>query len=454
MAAPTLGSSPQYQADVRRYLDLKVLRLAQHHLVLRQFSQKVRIPENEGLTYTATRFNYLILPYAPLNEGVPPVGQAPTISQVTGVALQWGDRANLTDIADMTPVHRVVEQATRLLRLQVPQTYERNLFNQVTSGTQVNFVNEKGSRANLTSTDLLDPTTVNRTVSNLKTLGAPMFNGPQEENVQKDIEEGPRKAIANPITHEHYVAVAHPIPLNDFADNSTVQLAWSYSDINKLYINEVGQWRGMHFCESNLVPHWSGLTQSAGTPGSAGSLNNGAYVIQVTGSDTQLQYESQIYQVSNAITTSAGALAGSISVTLPSNSNYTYSVYISQVGASFPINLALSASGPTVGPYAGQAVQLPAGATVILTGIGLFQVPPAAPQNTVTVFPTYVFGEDAFAAIELAQLTWHRLLEADKSDPLNQLRIIGWKGWDGAVILNQQFMARIESSASNTGQFT
>jgi N4-gp56 family major capsid protein len=450
---PTLGTSTTYQADVRRYLDRNVLRLAQRHLVLRQWAQKIRIPQNEGLTYTATRFNYLVLPYAPLNEGVPPVGQTPTISQVTGVVMQWGDRCNLTDIAEITPLHRVVEQATRLLRLQVPQTYERNLFNQIVSGTQVNYVGQVGARANLTAGDLLDPYTVNRTVSNLKTLGAPMMNGPTGENVNKDIEEGPRKATASPATHEHYVAVAHPIALNDFANNATVQLAWSYSDINKLYINEVGQWRGLHFCESNMVPYWVGIAAPTGTPGTSGNLaTNANYLIIITGSDPNFQYEQQISQISAAI--SVTGPTGSISVTMPSTpANYTWSAYISVGAASVPQNLALSASGPTVGPYAGQAVQIPGGTTAVLTGIGLMQAPPAAPATGVPVFPTFVFGEDYFAALELSNLTWTRLLEADKSDPLNQIRVIGWKGWDGSVLLNQMFGGRIESSASNTGAF-
>jgi len=452
----TLGTSAFYQGDVRRYLDNKVLRLAQRHLVLRQFAQKITIPEHEGLTYTATRFNYFVLPFAPLNEGVPPVGQAPTISQVTGVVLQWGDRANLTDIAETTPLHRVVDQAARLLRLQVPQVYERNLFNQLLSGTQVNFVNFRGARGSIVAGDLLDPYTVNRTVSNLKTLGAPMFNGPQGDNVEKDIEEGPRKATANPATHEHYAAVAHPIVLNDFANNSTVQLAWSYSDINKLYINEVGQWRGMHFCESNLVPFWTGFANNANgvtyTPGTAGSLaTNANYFVIVTGSDNNFQYETQIYAISGAL--SVTGPTGSIAVLTPSVPGFTYNVYISVGAASVPANLGLSASGPTVGPYAGQAVQLPPSTSVVITGIGAMQSPPAAPAAGVTVFPTLVFGEDYFAALELARLTWTRLFEADKSDPLNQVRIIGWKGWDGAVLLNQQFGARIESAASNIGQF-
>jgi len=290
----TLGTSALYQGDTQRFLDREVLPVAQRHLVVRQFAQKIKIPRNMGLTFTATRYNRFTLPFGPISEGVPPIGQAPSISQVAGVVMQWGDRANITDIAEITPMHDVLTQASRMLQLQVPETYERNMFNQLQAATQRNYVNQKGARASLVSADQLDPYTVNRTVANLKTVGAYMRNGPTETDVRKDIEEGPRKASADPRSHEHYVMVAHPIPLNDFANNATVQLAWSYSDINKLYINEVGQWRGMHMCESNLVPYWTGNANNANgltyTAGTAGSLvTNANYVVQVTGSDPQNQ---------------------------------------------------------------------------------------------------------------------------------------------------------------------
>lgn len=452
----SLGTSVSYQGATQRYLDREVLPVAQRQLVVRQFAQKIKIPERMGLTFTATRFNRLVLPYAPLNEGVPPAGQAPTISQVTGVVNQWGDRVNLTDVSELTPFYDVLSQAARLLRIQVAETYERNALVQLTSATQVNFVNTRGSRASLQAGDLLDPTTVNRTVANLKTLGAYMMNGPRGEDVQKDIEEGPRRATADPRTHEHYVCVSHPLVLNDFANNSTVQLAWSYSDINKLYINEVGQWRGMHFCESNMVPSWTGFANNANGAAyspqtSGGNLATGTYKVVITGSDTQNQYESQIYAISGG--QSVTGPTGSIQVTTPNIQGFTYSVYLTPAGSNSAQNLGLCALGPSVGPYAGQAVQLPPATVVTITGTGVFQVPPAAPASGVTVFRSFVFGEDYFAALELARIEWIRLLNADKSDPMNQLRIIGWKGWDGYVILNQNFGAAMESSASSTGAF-
>ena len=45
------------------------------------------------------------------------------------------------------------------------------------------------------------------------------------------------------------------------------------------------------------------------------------------------------------------------------------------------------------------------------------------------------------------------LKDADKSDPLNQLRIVGWKAFYGTLLSNVQFMARIESVSAYTSSF-
>src|SRR5262245_15977502 len=331
----TLGTSNLYQGATQRYFDREVLPVAQRTLVLRQFAQKLKIPTGMGQTYTGTRFDRFPLPFGPLAEGVAPAGRAPTISQVMGVVSQWGDRANITDISEITPLYDVLEQCARLLRLQVPETYERNMFNQVMASTQRNFVNSRGSRALIQSGDLLDPTTISRTVANLETLGAYKFNGPSAEHDRRDMDSGPRRSMRNPATSEHFSVVFHPLVSNDFINNSTVQIAWSYSDVDKLYQNEVGMWRDMHFCKSNLVPYWTGVANNDSgityTPGSAGNLaSNANTYIQITGSDPQNQYEQRIYQISAAQNVSGGP-NGSVSVVLPSSpTNYTYSIYISQ----------------------------------------------------------------------------------------------------------------------------
>jgi len=142
-----------------------------------------------------------------------------------------------------------------------------------------------------------------------------------------------------------------------------------------------------------------------------------------------------------------------ILITTPSTAGFTYAVYVSQPGSTAILNLGLSTQGPQVGPYAGQAIQIPPSTAVTVTGVGLFQVPPAAPATGVVVFPTFVFGQRSFACLKLEEVQWNRLYNADKSDPHNQRRVIGYKYFEGWVILNQQFLARIESTASNTGAF-
>jgi hypothetical protein len=204
-----------------------------------------------------------------------------------------------------------------------------------------------------------------------------------------------------------------------------------------------------------MLPRWTGVAVVTGTPGTAGNLvSSGNYVIQVTANDTLNQFgETLIYQVSGALAVTGPN--GSISVTLPSTAGYLYNIYISQVGATTPTNLGLtnSPAAQTVGPLAGQAALLPPGTTAVITGIGLFQIPPAAPATGVTVYPTFVFGKEYYACLQLENAKWTFLGDADKSDPLNQLRVIGWKLFEGFVICNQQFGCRIESSVSNSGAF-
>jgi N4-gp56 family major capsid protein len=449
-----VNTSSQFSADIVRILDHETLEVAQRFLVLSQFADKKTMDHNHGTTWTATRFNRLPLPVAPLSEGVPPIGQTLTISQTTGVALQWGDKVTFTDVSTITIQHDLLHEATERLGMQVSEMRERNCWNAVLAATQVNYVNTKGSRGALAVDDVMDVTTISRTVANLKKLGAPMWSGQTGETVQRSIDHNARRSSSGPMTHEHYVAVTDPLVTNDLASNAQVVQAWSYSDVTRLYINEVGYWRGMHICESNMCPTWTGVTPAVtGTPvATGGNFGAGTYVIQVTGWDTQNFYESRVYALGAALTVAAG---GSITLTTPATPGFTYAVYVSAANGAFVSYLATtnSTAAPQSGPYTGQAILLPPSTAVTLTGIGLYQIPPASPANGVTVYPTAVFGQRSFAGLKLENISWTRLFEADKSDPNNQLRVIGWKLFEGWVILNQQFLARIESTASNSGAF-
>ena len=446
-----INQSGSFSADVEAYIAQTTLPLARKQLVAYQFGDPLTLPKGRGVTYQAARWNRVPLPYAPLTEGVPPIGQQMTVTMVSATALQWGDKITLTDVAELTIKHPMFQIAKQLCTLAVAETLDRNTFNNLLGGTQVNYVNSRGARASLVAGDVLNLHELTRANRALRTIGAPRFMGDEQTDEKLEAESGGSRASDNPRTMPHYTAIVHTLAVGDLTENSTFLLAISYSDINKLYNNEVGQVEGIRFCESNMVPSWFGGAQAAGTPTSSGSLATNSYYIILTGSDTQNQYESYVLSVSAAI--SVTGPNGSIQVTTPAVSGYTRNAYIGTTTS--PANLATSPQGPTQGPMAGQAVQLPSSTVVTLTGTGLAQTPPAYPGNTtgLTVYPTFIFGRGAYGQVSLDEIKYTYLDKADKSDPLNQLRVVGWKVYYGTILLNTTFFMRIESTSAFSATF-
>ncbi len=64
-----------------------------------------------------------------------------------------------------------------------------------------------------------------------------------------------------------------------------------------------------------------------------------------------------------------------------------------------------------------------------------------------------MFGRGAYGQVTLDDVKFVYLKEADKSDPLNQLRIVGWKCFYGTLIENQNFFMRIESASAFNATF-
>jgi N4-gp56 family major capsid protein len=442
--------------DVEAFIADELLPLARRHLVAYRFGDPLTLPKGRGTTYTATRYNRLVLPFAPLSEGTPPIGETMTLTQVSATALQWGDKVTITDVAELTIKHPLFNTAMNLMGLQIGETLDRNTFNTWMAFTQVNYVNTRGARVSLVAGDVMNPHEINRISGALYTLGAPRFMGDETTNIKVDPRGGEPKAGKTPRSNPHYVAICHPLVEQDLRENSSIVTAWSYSEIDKLYNDELGEWGGLRFCRSNLVPTFTGVTAlaagSAVVPGTSGNLLSGTYSVQLTMSDMQNQYESRIWAITAGI--AVVGPTGSISVTVPNTPGFTANIYVSLVGSATPVNLGISAAGPTSGPMVGQAVQIPAsGQTVVISGIGLAQVPPAAPGNLITVYPTFVFGKGAFGQVMLDDVRTTYLTNADKFDPLNQLRVMGWKCFYGTIILNQLFAARIESVSAFSTTF-
>ena len=457
----TANVGSQFSGDIVNYIAEKTLPLARKQLVAYQFGDPLTLPKGRGTTYMATRYMRVPLPVAPISEGVPPIGETMSIQQVSVVAQQWGDKITITDVAEMTIYHPLFQKATELVGLQVAETLERNTFQTLLGGLQYNFVNSRASRAALVVGDVLSPFEVQRAYSLLFNQGAPRYSGDEMTDTKLDADAGGAKASNNPRQMPHYTAIIHPFVAADLRQNAAVQTAWSYSDINRLYNYEAGEFNGIRFCESNMVPSFTGFANNAAgvtyTPATVnGSLTaaGGPYFVEVTGYDNNNQFESQVYAVSGSQAIASGT-AGSIAVVLPSTAGFLYNVYISTSSSMANAVLGTTAAigtggatvtGPTTGAYTGQAVGLAPGGTVVITSLtGSARQPPAAPASGITAYATFIIGRGAYGQVLLDDVKFTYLKEADKSDPLNQLRVVGWKCFYGTLIENQNFMCRVES---------
>ena len=292
---------------------------------------------------------------------------------------------------------------------------------------------------------------IGKIIGSLKTFGAPLFGGDERVDMYEDA-DARLKVMTKAGAMPHIVGLMHPLVTQDLLQNSTIATALSYSNINALYNNDLGAWGGARFCETNMMPFWTGVaTVGNGTASTTGgTLATGTYYLQVTASPAATSVEQKIYQVASG--TSVTGPNGSISITLPTLAGYVFNVYIGT--SSAPSNLATTISGPNTGPLAGQATQLPSGSTVVLTGVGVAQTPPAAPATGVTVYPTIFFGMDAYGQVLLDDVEYHYLDKADKSDPQNQTKVVSWKMMYGTIILNNAYMARTESSSAFSPGYT
>ncbi len=455
----TTTYAPSVAADISAYLAKDLLPLTIKELVAYDFADKMTLPKGRGTTLTMSRWARVATPIAPTAEGVPPIAVPLVVSQATVTVQQWTGLITLTDVVQLTIFHDVFGIAKERISMMAAETMERNVFATLAGFTQVNYVNSRGARGSLLASDVMNTQEILRASQMLKTLGAPRFKGPDatsgkgsDYRVKASGKDPATYAVQKPSSMPHYVALVHPLASGDLQANPNVQLASAYSDINRLYNGEFGQWSGIRFVESNMVPTWTG--QAAPTTSapysltantSGGTLAAGNYQLIITASDTLLQYESIITQQSGNITTTGST--GSISVTLPALAGYTYSVYLSQPGSTNVVNLGTSTAGPTQGSLQGQATYLTPGQTVVITGLGVSRVPPAAPATGITVYPTYVFGKGAYAVVTLDELKVEYLDKPEKIDPANQLRMVSFKYYNGCFIKNNAFAMRIESAS-------
>jgi N4-gp56 family major capsid protein len=411
----------------------EVLAIAEKATVFWDLGDDVPMPDGEGKTFGATRYERLALPSTPLTEGVTPDATPLVTTLVQGVLEQWGIVVSLTDVGVMTTKHPALRIATERTGNASAELQDREVQKVLGGGGTLIIAGGKGSVSALAAGDVVTTDLLSQIVATLRQLGAPSFQGGL------------------------FAGVVDPFVEQDIAKDPTFVSSHTYSEVLALMNAEIGRWRGVRWKRSNMIPIVSVLptanvTQAAADVG-APQAGETDFAAGATVNIQVLMLDPASGFATNVSTVRAVTNAGTFSVAVTIASAAPTGNYLVAVSGE---NVAIPTLQTTVAHVAGTANTLtfikagvPNGANrYVVTSTGA--PAPAPPPATGNVHTSYVFGKSAFAVPRLGARSEATITPATAtdSDPLKQRRKVGFKSMFKTVILNRDFYRVIASMSA------
>lgn len=386
---PNVTTGDGMSAEMKIFYSDYLIDLAEPELVHDQFGQKHPIPKNGGKVIEFRQYDPLPEQTTPLVEGVTPDGQSLTVKTITSEVKQYGGYVTLSDMLMMTAIDNNLVQATKLIASQAGRTLDTITREIINAGTVVQF-----SQGQVDSRDELYYTSeddnCNLTVDAIKR--AVRFLETQDA----------------PQINGYYVGIIHPYSKYDLMKDPDWKTPHEYVDTENVYQNEIGELYGVRFVQSSRAKVFAGA-----------DLASDSRTLTVNGSGVSATKTVPF----DGGTVEASALVGRMV----------------NIGGTVTKVTANTTSQLTVADNVTAADN-----TVIYPGEG--------GKDGADVYSTLVLGDDAYGVTEITggglQHIVKQLGSAGSGDPLNQRATVGWKATKTAEILVQQYMVRIEATAS------
>lgn len=153
----TAGNAGNIQASQGVYLTAKLLEVAETNTIIDQFGESIMVPANNSNNVRFTRMEKLTAPASPsqLSEGVTPDAVGLTLNQFTATLEQYGTVIRITDVAQLTARHPILQAAIQKLGLQAAEIRDILIYNVLDAATNVYRPNSKAGDTNLTASDQL-----------------------------------------------------------------------------------------------------------------------------------------------------------------------------------------------------------------------------------------------------------------------------------------------------------
>jgi hypothetical protein len=388
---------------------------------------KVSLPQHNSKTIQFSRYPRLQLPSTPASEGVTPSSQQLSVETVTAVVDQWITIVTLTDLAVLTIKHPLVPIVTERLGILKAELVDREIQKVLLAADSAMFANGRASRAALASGDNLNSVEMRKAYKSLHRNGA-------------------RKVGAN------YIAIVDSEVSQDIGADDMFHSAHELKDVSALYNNEIGEWMGFRVAVSNFIPTHTLIadadwTVAAAATGSWAGGDGKTVYVKITRVESDFGFETDISNVDSEADLDDNE---KLNVTFPASpaSGVTYNVYVSDTNnTSTDAHLRLVSSGNAPGSTLDVTTiitDFPEEADYPITA-------PASPSTGVTVHTSFMFGKETYAMVDLAGDNLRVLVTPagpDKSDPADQRRPLALKGSFKAVVLNEDYLKRVESTSA------
>ncbi len=448
-------TSSTTSSDQEKFLAAKLIKRSSLRLVASSVCDKLTQPDGTGTTAYFVRYTRMNVPLATLTEGTTPSNSTFTLASTTVTLDQWGDVITLTDVAQMTTSHPLLQQATELLADNAQRVIDREVQLVWIAGTNILYGDGSvTTRDAITTAMKASDSIIHKARVQLVDDGVPPRDGPAKEDAKQE------SASGTFTRGSAYVGICGPQVMADIMQAGTSLGTWAsvsmYNAADKLYKAEVGTWLGIRWVETNFIPKFVLLGNSTTAVASTaafgtntpvvtavdggGSLASGAtYYYKVTRKDLTRGFEEDI---SIEHTTAAAATGDNESFTFNFSSltaGYVYNLYFGSAtgDANLKLHTANIAVGTTVTVTAVSSSTTTAPANIDATS------GPAA------IYPIYILGAEACNWVGFQNLkTYLSKPGASTDDPLDQRRTLGYKFMAKAMIRNQDNLLRVEVASS------
>ncbi len=403
--------------------------LSERNMVTGQFFDDYTLESNMSKTMRIVRYNRFNLPTTQLVEGIPPDAVPMGFTFVDVTLEQWGIIALLTDVAQVTLTHPILQIAIERCALAIAELTERENAKVMMTGTSVVYGNGGVASRDLIvdtgtpKTDRFTTATVIASTVALRTQGAQPFEG------------------------NLYGGIIQPQQEGDLLAADTVfQNSSNFARVRKLENAEIGIWMGVQWIRGNFLPVFVGVAAADGNAATAtkakvvaadtgGTLTTGNFKFGFVAREITSDYERKISVTSGNFAVSASITTGSMAVTTPTSVNYVYDIYMTQVGGAVLYKVGSRVPANT----AVQITTAPAGTEATA---------PVAPASGLTIYTAWLIGKSAMARVKLNGMSMQSYITppgASWENALAQGRKVGTKMMYKCAIQDQNFMVRLEN---------